>query len=498
MNDLDYHELWHKAEEPPWPNDPNEHARWRFTRCLRRMLYGMWRIDVERLLARQIKHVRREAWRTIDLSSNQFKLAAKAQSVTYDRAPLILHDDVERAAPMTDAITGYHARSGFWALMAGTGQRDTMGLQEMLFRRDIHPRDGGLVDRPVYPDLVTCEADPYRRHLPVTVRETRDRKDPKTGEIIWTRETLSIADIDNPQYVIERYHDGGGFTDVTGDYLNGSQSGEAYPYRKADDEPVLPYVMYHSKLTGVLWNPYDAIELYLGSLEGAGHYTHWGHIMRQASWAQRYGIGASAGGEELIDQDGDGVTRREVNTDPSTILMFDAQEGFDGQPTLGQFGAAIDPGQFLNAIAAYERRLIAHTGIQPADLHRISGDPRSGYAMALSRDGQREQQRRVQDQFSEGDVAYIALGAILRNRWEEETGKGPGDLPEDGYRVEYQGIPKSPQEVKSDDDHIAANIELGLLDKVTAYQQQHPGTSKADAERALLDIQSVNARFRSA
>jgi hypothetical protein len=41
-------------------------------------------------------------------------------------------------------------------------------------------------------------------------------------------------------------------------------------------------------------------------------------------------------------------------------------------------------------------------------------------------------------------------------------------------------------------------IGAGLLDRVEAYRQLHPGLSRADAEAALAEINAINARYRPA
>jgi hypothetical protein len=225
-----------------------------------------------------------------------------------------------------------------------------------------------------------------------------------------------------------------------------------------------------------------------------------GHIERKSAWAQRYAIGVQIPGVN-IDGKTTATKRASVVTDPSTVLMLESLDDTQS-PQIGQWSTTVDIAAVSEAISKYERRLASYIGLNAADIQRTSGDPRSGYALAVNRDSQRTLQRRFEPQFSSADANTITIVAVLLNRWHEAS--APGDLgydpawmalPEDGWSVTYRGIPLSADESKALREDHRERVAAGTLDIVTAYREQNPGTSQAEAESALLRIRELNARF---
>ncbi len=103
----------------------------------------------------------------------------------------------------------------------------------------------------------------------------------------------------------------------------------------------------------------------------------------------------------------------------------------------------------------------------------------------------REAQRKWEPQLRAGDLSVIRWTSILINR-----SVGGSQLPEHGYQIAYQGIPLSPAEKRAEREDITALIEAGLLDRISALQRMSPGMSRLEAERALQEIASINARYR--
>lgn len=469
---------------PPIPADSADFGRWDHTRLARRILYGQWDRDLERRVQLQIGHVRREAWGTVDLSGNLYRSIWDSLAVMYDRWPTVTHP---AGGGELVARGGLVDRAGLWALM-GRVQRDVLGLREMVVRVDI-TTDGQPTYRPVYPDLVTATPDPERPDRPIALREARLRRRPLSDRLIWTWDLLDISDPAHPRYEILDAGDGSPMTEV---YLGQDMSGEAYPYRLSNGTPIIPAVLYHAAKTGQLWDAYSTRELVEGTLEVGVKYTYLSHVLRSAAWSQRYAVDVDVVGAELADEDGNGRGRSQVVTDPSTLVLLRSSEDAQGQPQIGQWSTTVDPVAIIETISRYERRLISFAGINPADQIRMSGDPRSGYAVAVSRDAIREVQRRYEPQFREGDLELIRVTAALLN---QATGSSH---PEDGYQIVYEGVPLSPQERAALRDHLMALVDAGLMDRVSAYQELHPGTSREQAEEALENIARINARFRAA
>jgi hypothetical protein len=471
--------------EPPAPLDADEIVRWTHTRLRRRMLYGYWARDLAERLRKTVGSLRAEAWGVPDLSSNVFRASVSQLAVLYNDAPDVRHD-LPAGQPLVEAIR----RAGLWSLMQRV-QRDTMGLREMFVRVDVV--DDELSYRPVFPDLVLARGTAEHPDRPESIREAVLRRTPG-GSTIWTYDELDAS----PTSPVYRVVDARG-ADVSAMFLTGADGkpapaggfrGDAYPYRRQDGAPVLPYVLYHAQHTGCLFDPYEARELVDGSLTVAVLWTFFTHCVRSASWPQRYVINARLPATAL---EGEGENRRgAIVADPSVVLELESAEEFTGQAIASQWTTSTDPASLQEAIGQYERRVAGYAGISPADIQRVSGDPRSGYALAISREAQREAQRRFEPQFRTGDEQLIGLSAALMNR------AGAGSFPEDGYRIAYRAVPQSADERQAAREDVMARISAGLLDKVTAYQLEHPGVSEEDAAKALEKIALINARFRTA
>lgn len=464
---------------PPSPADPQEQARWEHTRLRRRMLYGAWSQDLDRRIEAQIGHVRRDAWGTPDLSSNVFRSAVSSLAVLYDRRPSLAHSDQASA----DELAHIVIRAGLWPLMQRV-QRDTLGLREMLLRVEItagaEGQDARLHFRPIFPDMVICEASASEPDQPYEVKELRLMCDELTGQHRWVWEIFCIEEGEDPIHQIVAASGSDAGADLSAQYLGvpGGLVGDAYPYRYYDGTPFLPIVMYHAARTGQLWDAWEASELVEGSLNVACLWSMFGHCVRQASWPQRYAVGVRVP-SATIEGEERNAARESVIPDPATVLLFDpAEEG--SQPMISQWQPGADPEALQTAISMYERRIAAFAGISAADVQRVAGDPRSGFAIAITREAQREAQKRYEPCFSPSDEKVLAVAAAL---WNRTTG---AQLPEYGYRVAYETLPPSLEEMKGDREQIEWEETRGLVSPLDAYRRLHPGASADDAERAIV------------
>tara|TARA_R100001244_G_scaffold20631_1_gene21320 strand:+ start:1086 stop:2741 length:1656 start_codon:yes stop_codon:yes gene_type:complete len=444
------------------------------------MLVGRWTEDLEKAIATHVDPTRQAAWGTPDLSSNIFRSISKQLSVLYDRPPVIDHPDgPEPLGPTLKAINA----AGLWSLMARTASM-VIGCREYGLRVDVSP-DGELSFRPVAPNRLIIGADEDRPDYPVLVRELRLRQHPGTKEYQWTWHELDISDPANPvERITAADYAGRATEDLTVTYLGEERSGDAYPYRDAAGIPFIPFVLYHAERTGSLWDSWEGSELVWGSLQIAVFYSLFGHVLRDASWPQRYAIGAIPMGLGLDDGNNKG-NRRAISTDPASILMFQADG--DLQPSLGQFNPGADVGKMLEAISSYEQRISEFGGISPADLQRLGGTARSGTAISISNNGKRIAQRKYEPQFRAGDTQLIAVCSKLVNR---ATG---GTAPETGHTIRYQAIPMSEQERESQRKDIMEKINAGIMSKADAYMDLHPGISRARAIQELHRIRVEEA-----
>jgi hypothetical protein len=377
-----------------------------YSRMCRRILYGEHLEDIRTRIALQIPEVRREAWGHPDMASNPYKAVWTALSTLYDRAPSVTLTSeglVASAQELADRAAG----AGLWSTMA-RAQRDTLALRELWMRVSVVARPDvddayDPVYEPVYPDLTTAIAHADRPGVPHTIYHARLRDRPD-GSQEWLWDEVSIADPDAPTYRVLR-RKGDELQDLSADYPDVG----AWPdvWRDGQGRPVLPYVLYHAARTPYLFDPYQTKELVEGTLNVGVLRTYVAHVARAAAWRQRYGINVQPVGAGNADENSDGKGRQRVITDPATIMLFQPMEE-TANTTLGTFDVPVMPTELWDYIEGYERKLIAEAGINPADQQAMAGDPRSGYALSVSRDSQREAQRRFEPQFRAGDQEVLA------------------------------------------------------------------------------------------
>lgn len=462
------------ADAPPMPSDPQEMARIQTTRQRWRLLYSQYGCDVQERLARQLATVRREAWGAPDLTAAPYEQMWEQVAVSYDTPPDVVYPT--GGEPMGPLLED----AGLWSLMQRF-QRDLLGLREMLMHVAVD-EEGTVSFRPVRPDMVGARANPYRRDEPVRVEEWIRHE--TAG---WVQHIMDISDPSAPYYVVVDPQR----TDITRDILGGGFTGSHYPYRRADGTPVLPYVLYHAKRTGYLWDANALAAVAEGSINICVLLTFYGHVVRNTAWRQRYLMGAEPRGSGVEAADGGHSTRSEVITDPGSVVLLDPQEGFSGQPLVGTWDQPVDPEALLRSIAMYERRILSAAGLSPADVTRQTADIRSGYSLAVAREAVRSLQARVEPQLRRGDRSLLALTAVLHNR---ATG---GSLPEEGYEVNYTGVGETPMDAALHREAMRMDIAAGLLSPVDAYMELHPGISRENAIRDLVRIANETRMFRA-
>lgn len=458
---------------PPTPKDPYEAKRWEESARRRRQLDGTWREDLRERLADQLGSVRASAWGPISLALNPFASIIRELSVLYSHEPEVLHDDAPEAAVAVAA-----SDRGLWPMMSRV-QQYTLGQRECFVRVDVAPI---LNYRPVYVDLVQAQALPSNPSKPAIIHEWRLRLDPESHEEIWTVDCLSI--VGEPYYRIKRAEgDGTLGEDLTEHYLGRAFEGPDYPYRYADGTPFLPYVLYHAERTGDrMFDPFRLSELAEGSLDCGVLHQMLMHTYRQASWPQRWVANLEPA---ALDVTGDVGTRREIVTDPATLLILrQARELEDaGQPMVGQWDPGADVGKLEETLSNIVARLAQESGVPASDIQRLGSTARSGVAISLTNEGKRAAQRAYRGSFRVGDEELMGKTAALLNR---SMGL---ELPERGYRVVYHQIPLSPEEIKSRREDVFELLDKGLLSRVAAYTRLNPGISRTQASRALDSIE---------
>jgi len=474
--------------ELPMPSD-HVAGRWYEQRRRRALLEGDW-LDLLYSRARLlVGNLRREAWGFLDMSANPLRQLADQFATLYDHEPAVRHP--EQGDGVLEVMDQALGDSGYWAFMQRV-QRDAVALRDMFVRFDIDD-DGELVYDQVWPDYVRdVRYDPSGRRLK-RFPFLRLRPDPKTQRKRWFWDVLEVVDGVGTWRVVEDVGGSIGERDYSRAFLRdaagnaaprGGLTGDLYPYRRGDGTAFIPVARYRAQLLGARhWDCKTWVEVVEGTLNVAVYWSFWGHVLRAASWPQRYVIGAHVKGVG-VQGAGHGA-RTEITTDPAVLLKLTKDDDYEGQPIAGQFGTAGDPAAMAASISVYEARIAAGVGVSPSDLTRTSGDPRSGYALAVSREAQREQQRKLKPAFRQGDRVALEVIAALLNL---ATGL---ELPERGWRLDYVALPLSAEERRVLREETLELLDRGFLDEVEAMRRLSGHTlSRADARRELERIRA--------
>lgn len=440
-----------------------------------RIAYGQWQYDAKQRLVQQFGGQRADAVGDPDTSSALLRSLNEQRAVLYDSPPLVRHEDEGQQ----DAMTVLCDAAGVWQLMPRL-QRDTLICREMFLHVDAD--DKGMVSAtPIAPHLTEALALPSRPDVPVYFVWHRLRTIDK--QEVWTIDIWDIRDV--PSFRTLRGSQKSDITDKV--HPSANYSGEAYPWRREDGTPFIPVATYHAAKTGALYDPFAEVELVEATLNGAVLRSHFMHCVRDASWPQRYAFGVTVQGKEAERG------RDVVVADPSTLLMFvpgDSER--DLQPMISQWQASSDPEMLLNVAIQYDRMAATSVGVNPADFARISGDPRSGYSLAISREAQREAARRCEPQFQNGDKQLLSLiASMVRIR----AGVA---LPESGWSVRYQSIPPSQAERVENREQLQWEQERGLTSSVEAWQRLHPGATREEAQAAIIRARLEDAQLQRA
>tara|TARA_R100000406_G_scaffold11227_1_gene7217 strand:+ start:2584 stop:4056 length:1473 start_codon:yes stop_codon:yes gene_type:complete len=479
--------------KPPAPNS-YEGERWRHTALRRRMIQGTWMDDLEEELLHHLSADRRESWGVADLSSNPLEQVTRQLAVLYQDQPIVTNSSDEDISALIGR-EGIITRAGLWPLMQRV-QQLTLGLRECFVRIDVVPhvegveaRDAGIRYRPVTPDFVICKASEDNPDQPLYYQEWRLRYNKIKSKYEWVADVFDIRDKENPLFGMYRINSNGQLGEDVSELYMGhpTHKGVAYPYRDSQGKPFLPIQLYRAEKTGLLWNAFDNSTLVYGSLNSAVLFSMYLHLVKDCCFSQKYVAGLQLAGQSAVDQDIP-ARRASIATDPASILVFMSDPDVTGQPLIGSFQPAADPEKMLESIAKYEFRVATTAGIS-SEVMRTSGDPRSGYALSISREGQREAQRKYAPVFRYYDEELLSKTAALSNRFLNTN------LPESGYRVQYSQLKLSPEEMKANREDVIQKLSAGLISPIDAIMQLNPDLDDIEARKELIRIRKERAEF---
>jgi len=465
-----------------------EHSRLRFA-----MLRGEWGTYLEKALKTHLPHLRRIAWGPQDMTSNVFRgIASEVGGVPYMTEPGGTVPDGGEALTGQGGILDL---AGYWPLMQGTCE-DLVGLREMGMRLS-YSTEGGLVPEPIPPHLIDVHAPPWAPLSPDRISCYDLREDPdKPGAYLWTRETwdttelrYGIFDASKPDRDLTR-----AYATKDGQPASSSDlSGEGYYWRWTQGDrkgrPFIPVPIYHAMRRAEMWDAWYGVEAVAGSLTLAVLHTFWVHCVRDGSIATIAVINGIPAGIQIEPGDGSSPPIAWVAIEAGAFNLFTSEP--DKQVQLVQLQPQARPLELIQAIQAFEARLAIYAGVSASDLVRQSGDPRSGYALAVSSEGKRRASRRLEPQLRAGDTQAMEIAAALHNI---TTGDS---IPETGYRPSYGVLPVAIEERQAVLAHVRDAMATGLMTRRDGLRLLRPDLSESDittylaqaaAERSALAI----------
>ena len=449
---------------PPQPPDDDTRAYWDEAARRRRMMGGKaWLQDLKDY-ARKIVGDNIKYWGYPDITKNVARSIISQLAILYDQRPRLSHPDNGARLKMEAVLD----EAGWWQL-ATSMQRMCLAQREQWVRVSSVSEREALVPliRVVPMDLVWCEAHPETPDVPHTVWEWRPRLD-ADGKSVWTIDVLSVAD---PKEPVWRVLSGDGKIDLSEQY-----GVTGWPAEWGDS---LPGVLYHAQRTGHLRNGFEGAELFEGALRVGVLYTFWMHLVKDCSWPQRILVNSLVSG---MDPGADGLPQS-VPLDPSAVLQIRDMSP-TAQARVEQWEPAGNPVELLGSIQDYAADLAVDFDISPADIQRSHGDARSGYAIFMTREGQRHAQRRYEPQFRRGDLELLAV-----------VGRQLG-LPTTGWSIAYPGLPLSVDERTTQVAEYQTRTELGISSPVDllARLEQIP---EDEARERLRQMAADRAEFAS-
>ncbi len=454
------------------PASDDDRARWKEQSLRYRLLTGKQlpdvRDEIEGMFSQEIA-----ADITInpDLSRNALRLIYQQLNVAYLEPPDVRAEGVEDMAPIVTPL--------LWAQQQQTALY-TLAIQESLVRVDWkHWLDAKETSyRPIPPDLVVILPMPHEPHVPGRVEEVRER------DGTWTWEIWDVRDPAAPVFQILELDSKGQTYDATATWA--PEFVNNYPYRARDGAPILPYVLYHARVTPQMWNWHEGIEISRGALRLAALWSQWSDAFVSASHPQRWALDVES--QAGITRQIGGVQVDVVPTDRKSILKFGSKGPTGG--SLGQFNPAMDPLRAAESLRMYEHGLAVYAGLNPSDLQITSGQ--SGYAIVVSRAGQRRAQKLLEPALRLADQELLATAAKLANTY------GGHNLPEDprDYNISYRALEPMPAERKEMTEAIKAELEMGLISRLDAIRMLNPSIeSDEDALERLLRADAIQAQL---
>ncbi len=442
-----------------------------------RMLEGRWYFDLEEALVRQVGNESRRYWPDADISKCLFRDLITQLCVLYDSKGIVTNPENEDAVTaLTDDNTGLLRR--FWPFMR-RHQQKVEGCREALLKIDWVTNELGEWE-PLYttvtPDRFEAKAFQDNPTRLQTVKHWTRRTNSK-GDKVWTQDVWSLSDDGKSgSYKVLDAED----NDISAQILGKDTAREW----KDANGAFLPFCMYHAEELGGtrMLDSFYGSELVCMTLKVGVYWTFWGHLLQDNSWPVKWIMDAMVQGTVADKSTGTNY----VKADPSILVRLKSLTNQSGK--VGHWPAGGDPKAAAESIAHYTAEGLNAWGISPAESQRVSADPRSGYAIALSRETIRTHQLKAEVPFRSADLRTIRKVVRMANILNGTS------LPATGWVVDYKGIPPSMQEQASKQESDRKRVENKQASWVDIYMEDH-GVGREQAWQAMQRIAEDQKRL---
>lgn len=446
----------------PTSSNKEDAKRIESTRLRRRMLEGNWESDIIQYMSSHLDASRQESWGVPSQSVNLFKSVVQQLSVIYFNEPVITND-------LFTTESEEYLKSLKIFSKAVQHSQNVIGLRESFYRVFYN---GTQVDvRLVTPDYICAKAADRDPNKLVRIEELVKKE--YMEEDIWVWECWDIEYI--PQL---RIYSQDKSEDLT-EYFVGTQF--EYPYiNPITGEAFLPYVIYHAQDKGEVFDACGWHELVYGTLELALLWSFFIHVVKDASWAQKYGVDVSLAGLSPSESG----KRQTISTDPASILMFTSKDERTGG--LSSFQNSVDIKGLSDSILEYAQTVIKNIGLGSTQSQQISSQ--SGIAIQLTQDVLRQQTKRFINGFEAGDIEMLSKVGLISNLFASEN---VPLLPIDSYKIRYPGLSLSQGEISEILNYYTPLIEMGVKSKVDLLQAIE-GLTREEAVEKLKQNRADN------
>jgi hypothetical protein len=451
-----------RTECPDYP--PVDLARAASAHRKRQFLEGGWKAQLAEHGTKQLGALRGRLVGEWDTSSNLLKSLIEQTCTMFDQQPI-----VSPSGPLATLLD-----EGGWWTIARQHQQYVRALHESAVYVGWDPE----IDLPTFelvtPDFLTIDASPYNRTRPITVWWARQRAFATTSgrresAWFWDRWSIESGELTFAIWSNDRTRD------LTSMFPDAAKFAEASAGKLKDEggKPLLPFVLFHDRGPAQgLWSPVcrDS-EIEFGTVQVGLLRTAVVHGVLRASWSQRVILNGKVKGGTTETVAGYAV--RVVKPDPTAILQIDGENA-----SIAEWSSPLDIEKAERFLRSYENGLAIHVGLSPADVSIESVNPSSGAALTVSMTGKRTIAARDSIHFSRGiGQLYEVVAAMARANGVACSART--------VRTRYFGVALTIDERSKLVPVLGQEITLRLSDRVTAYQELHPGTSLEDAQRDL-------------